>query len=138
MSGSFIDSNVLVYVMDKDDLRHETATALVHHLLDKRTGVVSFQVVQECMSVLRHKLKPPVPSHEVAKFAQMILTPMWRVMPSDALYQQTLNIGDRYGFHFYDALVVAAALEAGCVKIYSEDLQHGQKIQSLTIINPFR
>ena len=44
----------------------------------------------------------------------------------------------RFGFSFYDSLIVAAALEAGCTRLYSEDLQHGQRIQNLTIENPFR
>jgi predicted nucleic acid-binding protein len=44
---------------------------------------------------------------------------------------------DRYGFHFYDSLIVAAALEAGCSRLFSEDLQHGQRIDGLTVENPF-
>ena len=50
-----------------------------------------------------------------------------------------LDVGGRYGFSHYDSLIIAAALEAGCATLYSEDLQHGQIIdQSLTIINPFK
>ena len=44
----------------------------------------------------------------------------------------------RYGFGFYDSLIVAAALDAGCKTLYSEDLQHGQRVEGVTIINPFR
>ena len=49
-----------------------------------------------------------------------------------------LDIAKRYGFSYYDSLIVAAAQEAGCTRLYSEDLQHGQRLSSgLTVINPF-
>jgi predicted nucleic acid-binding protein len=53
------------------------------------------------------------------------------------LYQRALDIQARYRYGFYDALIIAAALEAGCIRLYSEDLQHGQRIERLTIENPF-
>jgi predicted nucleic acid-binding protein len=53
------------------------------------------------------------------------------------LYQRALDIQARYHYGFYDALIIAAALDAGCTRLYSEDLQHGQRIERLTIENPF-
>jgi predicted nucleic acid-binding protein len=53
------------------------------------------------------------------------------------LYQRALDIQARYHYGFYGALIIAAALEAGCTRLYSEDLQHGQLIERLTIENPF-
>ena len=67
-----------------------------------------------------------------------MLAPLWTVNPSRELYERGLALRDRYGFSFYDSMIVAGALEAGCVRLYSEDLQHGQRIQSLTIEDPFR
>lgn len=64
--------------------------------------------------------------------------PLWDVMPSGVLYQRALTIRVRHGLQFYDALVVGAALEAGCTRLLTEDLQHGQEIEGLTIENPFR
>jgi len=58
-------------------------------------------------------------------------------MPSEALYRRALEIKPRYGYSFYDSLIIAAALTAGCRRVYSEDLQHGQRIGQLTIVNPF-
>ena len=55
-----------------------------------------------------------------------------------ALYHRGLDLQIRYRFSFYDSLIVAAALEAGCKTLYSEDLQHAQEIEGLTIANPFR
>ena len=54
------------------------------------------------------------------------------------LYNRGIAIQARYRFSFYDSLIVAAAVEAGCSTIYSEDLQHGQRIEQLTLIDPFQ
>jgi predicted nucleic acid-binding protein len=58
-------------------------------------------------------------------------------MPIQKLYLRALDIQDRYHFGFYDSLIVSAALQAGCNRLYSEDLQHRQRIEGLTIENPF-
>ena len=47
-------------------------------------------------------------------------------------------LAERYGLHVYDAGIVASAIGAGCERLYSEDLQHGQRIESVTVIDPFR
>ena len=67
-----------------------------------------------------------------------VLVPLHRVQSSIRLYQASLDIQARYRFSFYDSLIVAAALEAGCHTLYSEDLKHGQQIGELTITNPFK
>lgn len=54
------------------------------------------------------------------------------------LHDAALNICERYGFNFFDALIAASALEAGCTTLYTEDLQHGQTLEKrLRIVNPF-
>ena len=63
--------------------------------------------------------------------------PLWSVMPSTRLYRHALDVRERYRFSFYDSLIVAAALEAGCTRLLSEDLQDGQVIEGLRIENPF-
>lgn len=70
-------------------------------------------------------------------FCDLMLVPMWRVFPSDRLYRQALGIKQRYSTSFYDALIVAGALEAGCTQLLSEDFQHGQTIEGVQICNPF-
>ena len=79
-------------------------------------------------------------SGRVARFLEEILIPLWRIHqinPTPELYRGGLRIRARYGFSFYDSLIVAAALEAGCTTLYSEDMQDGQRIEGLTIRNPF-
>jgi len=69
---------------------------------------------------------------------QHTLVPLWRVQPSPALYAKAMELQQRPGFDFHDSLIVAAALEAGCQRLLSEDLQHGQRIGKLRVENPFR
>ena len=58
-------------------------------------------------------------------------------MPSRSLYLRGLEIRKRFGFGLYDCLILAAALEAGCSRLFTEDLQHGQRIEHLVVENPF-
>lgn len=138
MSGEFIDSNVFVYLFDEtDDGKRHTAQRLVHNALNARTGTISYQVVQETLNVILRKLPTPVTASDGQHFLQSVLLPLWRVMPSTRLYQKGIGIQDRYGFSFYDSLIIAAALEAGCTRLLTEDMQSGQKIDNLLIENPF-
>jgi len=61
-----------------------------------------------------------------------------KVGASTELYHRALGIRARWRYGFYDSLVIAAALATGCTRLLSEDLQHGQRIESLTIVDPFR
>jgi predicted nucleic acid-binding protein len=58
-------------------------------------------------------------------------------MPSPALYERGLELRERYALGFYDALIVAAAIEGGCTRLWSEDMQNGLRVDRLTIRNPF-
>ena len=139
MSGDFIDSNVFISLVDPTDpTQQQTARELIRRAAEHGTGSISFQVVQETQNVMTRKLKTPLTSEDARSFLEEVLTPFWRVMPTPALYEHTLEIQARYQFSFYDSLVIAAALAAGCTRLYSEDLQHGQRIQGLRIENPFR
>jgi predicted nucleic acid-binding protein len=100
--------------------------------------VNSYQVIQETLNVVTRKLPSPMSTENARRFLEQILIPLWQTMPSLALYQQDLELQLRYGFSFYDALIVAAALESGCTRLYTEDLQHGQQVGELLIENPFR
>lgn len=139
MSGAdFLDSNILVYLFDPADARRKgIAEQLVSGAHHDGTAIVSFQVVQETLNVLTRKLKPAMSRADALLALQNVLAPLWRVQPSAALYARALDVQERYKFGFYDSLIVAAALEAGCARLLSEDMQHGQRIEGLTITNPF-
>jgi predicted nucleic acid-binding protein len=139
MSGDFIDSNVLVYLFDEtDDRKRDTAERLIQSALQTHSASISFQVVQETLNVVTGKLPVPMTAEGAKRFLEQVLVPLWRISPNPALYQRGLDIQARYRYGFYDALIIAAALDAGCTRLYSEDLQHGQQIEGLTIRNPFQ
>ncbi|OAI39962.1 twitching motility protein PilT [bacterium SCGC AG-212-C10] len=138
MSGNFFDTNVFVYLMDnRDTAKRSIAEDLIFTAVANQSGTISYQVVQETLSVLLHKMPRPITVLHASRFFDEILQPFWTTMPSPELYRHALEIQGRYAFHFYDALIVAASLSAGCDTLYSEDMQHGQRIQGLTIVNPF-
>lgn len=138
MSGDFIDSNIFLYLFDEMDLqKRRVARDLVEVALATRSASISFQVVQETLSVMTTKLTPRATSDEARHFLEGVLVPLWHVMPSGELYQRAMDIQSRYRYSFYDSLIIAAALAAGCTRLVSEDLKHGQRIEGLSIENPF-
>ncbi len=138
MSGSFIDSNVFIYLFDSTDpTKQRTAQRLVRAAIDGGTGSISFQVVQETLHVLTRKLQPPLSPEHARRFLDAVLVPLWRITPTPELYRSALDIQGRYGYGFYDALIISAALAGGSTRLYSEDLRHGQRIEGLRIENPF-
>lgn len=138
MSGEFLDSNVFVYAFDESDERKRSiARDLVLRSLRDSTGVISYQVVQEVLNVLTTKLPRPVRPDDALRYFRSTLKPMWTVYPSEDLYARALGIRARYGYGFYDSLVLSAAIQSGCSLLHSEDLQHGQVVDSVRIVNPF-
>jgi predicted nucleic acid-binding protein len=124
--------------MDEDDAaKRGAAEYLVHEGLQTGEASISFQVVQETLNVFTRKVQVPAKPHDAQRFLDEVLVPLWRVMPTQRLYEHALGIQARYQYRFYDALIIAAALSAGCTRLLSEDLQHGQRIEGLTIENPF-
>ena len=138
MSADFFDSNIFIYMFDERDLRKwQIARSLVHDALENGSAVISFQVIQETLNVITRKLIDPVNQYDAIELLDKMLLPLWKVNPSPAFYKRGLDIKSRYQYSFYDSLIIAAALEAGCKTLYSEDLQHGQQIEQMTIKNPF-
>ncbi len=135
---AFLDTNVLVYLFDPDaPAKQARAQALVEQALHQHNACISYQVVQETLNVVTRKLATPVKPQDAPELISKVLMPLCRVLPSEALYLEAMKLKARWQFSFYDALVVAAALEAGCTRLFSEDLQHGQQVGGLRIVNPF-
>ena len=136
---SFIDTNIFIYQLERLDARKAgIADELIEHGIATQTACISFQVIQECINAAIRKAKLPLTEDEMRKYMEDVLVPLYSVQSSIRLYQASLDIRYRYRFSFYDSLIVAAALEAGCKSLFSEDLQDGQQIEGLTITNPFR
>ena len=135
--GSFLDSNVVVYAFQEKEPRKKAIASLLIESSTDGHVAISFQVVSETLNVLTQKAVPPLTSAEAEIALNTLLEPIWKVGPSVALYSSALALQARYRYSFYDSLIIAAALEAGCDRLFSEDLQHGQRIDGLTIVNPF-
>jgi predicted nucleic acid-binding protein len=140
MSGDwFLDSNIFIYTFDDvEPEKQQTAQALIRTALRDGSGVISYQVTQEVLNVLTRKLAFPMDVGDASRYLATTLEPLWRVQPSAELFRAGLALQARYQFGFYDSLIVAAALSVGCTRLFSEDLQHGQRIEGLTIEDPFR
>ena len=133
---SFIDTNVFIYLFDETSAeKSRVAEELIRQSLENGDACISYQVVQETVNVVTRKLKAS--PQQVWLLLDNILEPLWRVNSSRALLKRGLELQLRYRFGFYDCLIIAAALDAGCRTLYTEDLQHGQQVEGLTITNPF-
>ncbi len=131
-AGSFFDTNVLVYFALPGGAHADRADALI-----AEGGTISVQVLNELANVARHKMRM---SWAETSEALHLVRSLLEVEPVTLeVHALGLSLAERYGFHVYDAMIVAAALEAGCTTLWSEDMQHGQQIAGqLTIRNPFK
>jgi predicted nucleic acid-binding protein len=127
----FLDTNVLVYASSQGDHRTSTARQL---LLDG--GVIGVQVLNEFASVARAKLGLTWAEVQEAIENIVILCPDPRPLSFET-HLHALGLSKRYGFSIWDGLIVAAAAEARCSMLLTEDLQHGQVVEGVRIENPF-
>jgi len=134
----FIDTNLFIYQLEASEERKAaTADCIIRKGIETRNACISFQVVQECLNIALRKAAIPLSTDETKQYLDDVLAPLFRVPASLSLYRRTLDLQARYRYGFYDSLIIAAALDAGCTLLYSEDLQDGQRIEGLTIRNPF-
>ena len=131
MSGSFIDTNIVIYSAMDDHDKADRARAII-----ERGPQASVQVLNEFANVARGKLRWSW--SRIESFLDGV-TPLVTIHPiTVATHDSALRLADRYGFHIYDALIVAAALATDCDVLLSEDMQHGLLVHNrLTIVNPF-
>ena len=99
---------------------------------------ISSQVVQECLNVVLRKAEVALSPEAARSYLDAVLAPLIQVTASEALYHRALDVQARWRFGFYDSLIVAGAMAAGCRTLLSEDLQHGQTLDRLTVIDPFK
>jgi len=126
----FFDTNVLLYLLSDDTTKADRAEALL-----ATGGVISVQVLNEFAAVAVGKKAVDFTELKEILLAIRIAC---AVKPLDIeTHELGLGIAERYRFSIYDSLIIAAALHARCSVLYSEDLQHGQTIEQMTIRNPF-
>jgi predicted nucleic acid-binding protein len=135
---SFVDTNILLYAEDRDaKSKHAVARDLILKLWDDRKGVISVQVLQEFYVNATRKLKKPLTNPKALEIVEEYLT--WTVVENTSrLLTSAIRLHTKAQLSFWDAMVVQAAIEAGCELLYSEDLNDGQRFGSLVIVNPFK
>ena len=97
----------------------------------------AWQVVQEFLNVATHKAAVPLTLKDSKTVLEQLLLPLLQVLPNAVIYQEALGIAAETGYSFYDSLILAAADFGECRVVYSEDLQHGQRVRGMRILNPF-
>lgn len=135
---SFLDSNVVVYAFDQTSPeKSQVAQQLIADGAAEKQGIISYQVVQEFINVALRGFRVVLSRSDLESFVLTALFPMMAVSPSPALIMQALGLQDAHQLNWYDSLIVAAALQAKCKILYSEDFQHGRRFGDLRIENPF-
>jgi predicted nucleic acid-binding protein len=119
----FFDTNILVYAFAADDPRSAVAESLI-----AEGGVIGVQVLNEFTNVARRKLRWNW--DQIESSLAVVEALLGNAAPLTTVIHHSLSV--------YDALIVAAALDSGCQLLYSEDLQHGRRFETLTVENPFR
>ena len=132
---SFFDTNVLVYTDDpRDKVKQAVAIGLVRDHLRRRTGVVSLQVLLEYFVSATGKLKVAA---DLAKRRVEVFANLNVVEPAVSDVLAAIDLYRLHRVSFWDALILHSAKQAGCRVLLTEDMQHGQTIDNVKIINPF-
>lgn len=132
---SFLDTNVLIYVDAGDEpVKQQRALSLIAEARLNGEGVVSTQVLQEFANVALRKLRlPPSLVRERLRFYGG-----FEVVPVTAdLIAAAVDLHTSHQLAFYDALILRAAVAAGCGRLWSEDMHDDLRLGSLQIANPF-
>lgn len=134
----FLDTNIFGYMFDlSQPSKAKTAERLVELAVQRGKGLISYQVVQEFFNLAFKKFRPAMPADEAYGFFVSPLRPLLRVPFSQALVFRAISIREKHLLAWYDSLILAAAIEGECKILYTEDFQHGRKIDGIKIVNPF-
>lgn len=127
----FFDTNTLLYLLSSDIKKADWVSDNL-----QQSNVISIQVLNEFTSTSIRKIK--ISNAELDEFLDLF-TSTFNVRSLDVdTFETGLMVSRRYGYQHYDSMIIAAALQAGCEKLYSEDMQHRQIIDKrLQIVNPF-
>ncbi|MEI6175590.1 MAG: PIN domain-containing protein [Verrucomicrobiota bacterium] len=133
---SFLDTNVLIYSVDRaDPVKQETALGLIARHAKEMSGVISTQVLQEFFSAATRKLGiPPIQARQHLRDLRVF--DIVQVTPE--IIEEGVDCSILNTVSFWDGLIIASAAAAKCAELISEDLADGQIIQGIVVRNPFR
>jgi predicted nucleic acid-binding protein len=133
----FVDTNILIYAYDVTaGQKHAIASNILADLWNARLGVVSTQVLQEFFVNVVHKIQRPIDIRLAKDIVRDLLK--WHIVVNNGeSILEAIDIHERYGYSFWDAMIIAAAIKGGAAVLMTEDLQDGQTIGGVSIKNPF-
>ncbi len=135
MADVFLDTNVLVYAFDTaDEAKRQRALAV---LGEHPNAVISTQVLLEWFTIVTRKLTPPMPGADATAVMES-LTRLDVVSADAELTLRAARTAVEAQLSVWDAMVIEAAAIAGCTTILTEDLNEGQTIRGVRVVNPFR
>ena len=135
-SPAFVDTNILVYSFVPDDRRHAPAVELIWTLMDSNHLRTSTQVLQQFFAVTTRKLPNPLTATQaLAHIERFAVCPV--VINDVRTIRTAAGLASQDSLSFWDALLIAAALQSGARVLYTEDLQHNRNLHGLRIVNPF-
>ena len=127
----FFDTNTLLYLLSSDNNKADWISQNL-----QRSNVISVQVLNEFTSASLRKIK--ISNVELDEFLDLFKSTFNVRALDEETFDTGLMVSRRYGYQHYDAMIIASALQAGCERLYSEDMQHRQIIDKrLQIVNPF-
>ena len=137
MTGKFfVDTNVLVYVRDSNAKdKQMQAEAWLRKLWKERSGIVSYQVLQELYVTLTRKMGV---KHDLAQQEVSRLLAWGPVVIDKLVLQAAWKMEERFSISWWDALIAGAAQITGCDYLLTEDLQHDLDLDGVRVVNPFR
>lgn len=135
--GTFVDTNVLVYAYDVDaGEKHDVANARLHELWENESGSLSSQVLQEFYVTVTRKLTKPLRRHAARDVISTYAAwPVHRPDIDDIV--SASEVEERHRLSFWDALIVVSARRSGARELLTEDLQGGQRLDGVLVVNPF-
>jgi predicted nucleic acid-binding protein len=132
----FLDTNILVYAYDASDPRKQSIAQELTRRALAGEFLISVQVLSEFASTLLHKISPPATAEQLLTILDA-LAPIKTIAHDQETVRRAVEARSAYGLHFYDAMIVAAAEQAACQRIWSEDFNPGQRYFGLSVENPF-
>ena len=134
---TFIDTNIIIYAYDATaGKRHEIARTIITDLWNSGLGVISTQVLQEFFVNVVQKIPKPLDQPQAKEIVRDFLKWHLVVNTGDSIID-AIDICIRFGYSFWDSMILEAAIKGGATVLISEDLQDGQVISGVTIKNPF-
>lgn len=133
----FVDTNILIYAHDRDaGVKHDKAKRVLTELWNQENGCLSVQVLQEFFVNVTRKILQPIPT-AVAREVIRTYLPWVRTVADGEMVIRAAEIADAWQTSFWDGMIIAAAERSGASELLTEDMQNGQHIAGLMLINPF-